>query len=69
MDILSDANGVSFHRFQLFGWTVVLGIVFAVAAYRDLAMPIFDTTLMGLLGLSAGSSLGLKNPEPTIPKG
>ena len=29
VDILSDANGVSFHRFQLFSWTVILGGVFA----------------------------------------
>jgi hypothetical protein len=68
VDILSDANGVSFHRFQLFGWTVVLGFVFTIAAYLQLAMPVFDTTLMGLLGLSAGTYLGLKIPEPTVPR-
>jgi hypothetical protein len=67
-DILSDAEGVSFHRFQLLSWTIVLGAIFAVGAYRDLAMPVFDTTLMGLLGLSAGTYLGLKIPEPTTPK-
>lgn len=68
IDILSDANGVSLHRFQLFAWTAILGIIFIVASYRNLAMPIFDTTLMGLLGLSAGTYLGLKIPEPTVPK-
>jgi len=68
IDILSDANGVSLHRFQLFAWTAILGIVFIVASYRNLAMPIFDTTLMGLLGLSAGTYLGLKIPEATVPK-
>ena len=26
LDILSDANGVSFHRFQMFAWTLVLGL-------------------------------------------
>ena len=25
-DILSDANGISFHRFQILAWTVVLGL-------------------------------------------
>ncbi|MBR1128930.1 hypothetical protein [Bradyrhizobium iriomotense] len=67
-DILSDANGVSLHRFQLFAWTAILGIIFIGASYRNLAMPVFDTTLMGLLGLSAGTYLGLKIPEATVPK-
>jgi hypothetical protein len=66
-DILSDANGVSFHRFQMAAWTLVLGIVFIKGVYDNLAMPEFDTTLMGLLGLSAGTYLGLKIPEATTP--
>jgi hypothetical protein len=67
IDILSDANGVSFHRFQLFSWTLILGGVFIGGAYLELNMPVFDTTLMGLLGLSAATYLGLKVPEPTVP--
>jgi hypothetical protein len=67
-DILSDANGVSFHRFQMAVWTVVLAFVFIKGVYENLAMPVFDTTLMGLLGLSAGTYLGLKIPEATTPK-
>jgi hypothetical protein len=67
LDILSDANGVSFHRFQLFSWTLILGGVFAVTTYGELNMPGFDTTLMGLLGLSAATYLGLKVPEPSVP--
>ncbi len=67
-DILSDANGVNFHRFQIAVWTLVLSIVFIKEVYENLAMPVFDTTLMGLLGLSAGTYLGLKIPEPTSPK-
>jgi hypothetical protein len=66
-DILSDANGVNFHRFQLMAWTVVLGIMFAKGVYENLAMQEFNTTLMGLLGLSAGTYLGLKIPEATTP--
>lgn len=68
VDILSDANGVSFHRFQLAAFTVVLGAVFILGVYDDLAMPEFNTTLLGLLGLSAGTYLGLKVPEATLPK-
>jgi len=67
-DILSDANGISFHRFQIFALTVVLSVVFMKEVYENLAMPIFNTTLMGLMGLSAGTYLGLKIPEPTVPK-
>ena len=67
-DILSDNSGYSFHRFQIFAWTIVLSIVFVKAVYEGLAMPTFDTTLMGLLGLSAATYLGLKIPEPTVPK-
>jgi hypothetical protein len=66
-DILSDANGVSFHRFQMAAWTLVLSIIFIKGVYENLAMPTFDTTLMGLLGLSAGTYLGLKIPEATMP--
>jgi hypothetical protein len=66
-DILSDANGINFHRFQIAAWTLVLSIIFIRDVYENLAMPIFDTTLMGLLGLSAATYLGLKIPEPTVP--
>jgi hypothetical protein len=67
-DILSDANGISFHRFQMAAWTLVLGIIFISSVFYNLAMPVFDTTLMGLLGLSAGTYLGLKIPEAATPK-
>jgi hypothetical protein len=61
IDILSDANGVNFHRFQMAAWTLVLGIVFVQDVYRGLAMPEFNATLLGLLGISAGTYLGLKS--------
>jgi len=64
-DILSDANGVNFHRFQMAAWTFVLAIIFIKEVYENLAMPTFNTTLLGLLGLSAGTYLGMKIPEPT----
>lgn len=59
-DILSDGSGTSIHRFQLAAWTVVLGIVFLHQVYATLAMPEFNATLLGLLGISAGTYLGLK---------
>ncbi|MEM7483464.1 MAG: hypothetical protein AAF481_20080 [Acidobacteriota bacterium] len=67
LDILSDANGVSFHRFQIAAWTLVLAVVFAAHVYRDLAMPQFSETLLALMGISSGTYLGLKVPEPTVP--
>jgi hypothetical protein len=67
LDILSDANGVSFPRFQVAAWTVVLGIVFVSAVYRGLAMPTFDGSLLSLMGISSGTYLGMKVPEARIP--
>lgn len=66
-DILSDANGVSFHRFQMLAWTIVLGIVFVGQVYQALAMPEFGETLLSLTGISAGTYLGLKIPEDSRP--
>lgn len=62
-DILSDANGYSFHRFQIFAWTIVLGIIFISSVYNNLTMPEFSTTLLGLMGISSGTYLGFKFPE------
>src|SRR5262249_20266254 len=67
-DIVSDANGMSFHRFQMAVWTLVLSVIFIKEVYENLAMPVCNTTLMGLVGLSAGTYLGLKIPEATGPK-
>lgn len=62
-DILSDGSGYSFHRFQIFAWTIVLGIIFASSVYNGLTMPEFSPTLLGLMGLSAGTYIGFKFPE------
>jgi len=62
-DILSDGSGYSFHRFQIFAWTIVLGIIFISSVYNNLTMPEFSSTLLGLMGLSAGTYIGFKFPE------
>jgi hypothetical protein len=62
-DILSDRSGYSFHRFQIFAWTIVLGIIFISSVYNNLTMPEFSPTLLGLMGLSAGTYIGFKFPE------
>jgi hypothetical protein len=63
-DVLTDANdGVSFHRFQMLVWTIILGIMFVHAVWHRLSMPEFSGTLLALLGISNGTYLGFKIPE------
>lgn len=62
-DLLSDEQGISLHRLQLFIWTLVLGVIFIADVYNRLTMPEFSTTLLGLMGLSSGTYLGFKVPE------
>lgn len=64
LDILRDETGVSFHRFQMAAWTIVLGFVFVIAVYQHLAMPDFSATLLGLMGISSGTYIGFKIPDP-----
>ncbi len=62
-DVLSDGEGVSLYRFQLFVWTLVLGVIFIASVYDGLEMPQFNPTLLGLMGISSGTYLGFKVPE------
>lgn len=62
-DLLGEGGAVSFHRFQMCVWTVVLGIIFVTHVYSKLAMPEFSGSLLGLMGVSAGTFIGFKIPE------
>lgn len=62
-DILSDDGGISFHRFQIFVWTIVLIVIFIASVINTLAMPEFDTMLLALMGISSGTYIGFKLPE------
>jgi hypothetical protein len=62
-DILSDENGLSFHRFQMVIWTLVLTTIFVVRVYATLSMPDFNAQLLGLTGISASTYLGFKFSE------
>lgn len=67
-DILSDNTGaISLHRFQMFVWTLVLGIIFIASVYNSLEMPEFSATLLGLMGISSGTYLSFKVPENSAP--
>jgi hypothetical protein len=62
-DILNDEDGASFHRYQIFAWSLVLGVVFIASVIQTLSMPTFGNTLLGLMGISGGTYLGFKFPE------
>ncbi|RCJ25697.1 hypothetical protein A6S26_15265 [Nostoc sp. ATCC 43529] len=63
LDILSDINGVNFHRFQTFIWTAAIGLFFIWEVVKNLAMPEFDETLLTLQGISSATYLGLRGQE------
>lgn len=62
-DLFQDAQGYSLARVQLFVWTLVMAIIFVTSVYNNLAIPTFDATLLGLMGISNGVYLGFKIPE------
>jgi hypothetical protein len=62
-DILSDKDGPALHRYQHFVWTLILGTVFVLGAYRTLALPKLDDTMLLLMGISAATYVGFKTRE------
>ena len=59
--LLNDNNGQpAFHRFQMFAWTIILGIVFISEVVSTKAQPTLDSTLLTLMGISSGVYLGFK---------
>ena len=66
LDILSDSSGANFHRLQMLIWTIVLGVFFAATVLRRLSMPEFSTTLLTLMGISAGTFLTFKANENKV---
>lgn len=42
---------------------LVLGVIFLSSVYNQLTMPEFSATLLGLMGISAGTYIGFKFPE------
>lgn len=68
-DVLTDDVGMSFHRFQMFVWTIVLGLIYLAEVYQNLAMPDFSDTLLGLMGISSGTYLGFMLTEKPTTKG
>jgi hypothetical protein len=62
-DIMSDENGISIHRFQMVGWTIILTFVLVYGVRTNLTMPEFSETLLTLMGISSGTYVTLRVPE------
>ena len=66
-DLLTDAYGVTLHRFQMLAITVILGVMFLIHVVTSLSMPDFDGTLLSLMGIAGGTYVGFKVPETQAP--
>jgi hypothetical protein len=65
-DLLTDAYGVTLHRFQMLAITVILGVMFIIHVATNLTMPEFDGTLLTLMGIAGGTYIGFKIPESHV---
>lgn len=62
-DITTDAHGVTLPRLQQIIWTLLFGLVFIQQMLSKLSMPDFGSSVLTLMGISAGAYLGFKVPE------
>ncbi len=62
-ELISDANGPTIQRFQMLVMTVSLGLMFLINVFTRLSMPVFDGSLITLMGISAGTYVAAKIPE------
>lgn len=62
-DILTDAQGITLHRFQMLAMTVILGVIFIIHVATTLAMPEFDGSFLAMMGIAGGTYVGFKIPE------
>lgn len=79
LDILSDENGVSIHRFQTVVFNITFGIWFIKKSLQalgacntsacdiDAIMPIVTDTNLTLLGVSAAAYAAMKSTENSVP--
>lgn len=59
-DLLTEGSAPSFHRYQMVLFTVILAVIFVAETGTALVMPEFNSTLLGLMGISSGTYLGFK---------
>jgi hypothetical protein len=70
IDILSDANGISLHRFQNFAWTVIAMVVYLYKLSEVTSgceLPELSSTLLALTGISSATYLAMKTKENDPP--
>lgn len=70
MDILSDDNGVSLHRFQNVAWTIIAIVVYLYKAAQITSgceLPELSSTLLALTGISSATYLAMKAKENDPP--
>jgi len=70
IDILSDDNGISIHRFQNFVWTVIAMIVYiskVAHVQSGCVLPELSDTLLTLTGISGATFLTLRATENKPP--
>ncbi|MDB5233108.1 MAG: LysM repeat-containing protein [Hymenobacter sp.] len=63
LDVLTDDQGVSIHRLQQVGFTLLLGYLFIRTVYKTVALPDWNENEILLLGISSATYLGLKSQE------
>lgn len=62
-DILSDANGISIHRYQNLIFTLLFGLIFIYRVIETCNMPEFSSMELFLMGISTGTYVGIKSTE------
>lgn len=62
-DVLSVGGTPQLQRIQALAWTGILGAVFVWLTMREYNFPVFDDTLLLLMGLVSGFYLGFKPSE------
>ncbi|MBN8876861.1 MAG: hypothetical protein J0I32_04890 [Sphingobacteriales bacterium] len=70
VDILSDSNGISLHRFQNFAWTVIAMVVYLYKLSEittGCQLPELSDTLLALTGISSATYLVMKTKENDPP--
>lgn len=66
IDILSDDNGISLHRFQNFAWTLIAVTIYIYKVSQVTAgcqLPELSDTLLALTGISSATYLVLRSKE------
>jgi hypothetical protein len=66
-DVLTNPSGeINLHRYQIFVWTLVLGLIFIFEVLTKLKMPEFEQNLLALQGISSTTFLSLKSQEKQL---